>query len=1641
MAILTLTDSNPNANNVTEGLNTAVAIDINASGGTGIYFFSIGYDPTGGAFAIDASGIVTIVDASKIDYEALVDGKLTLSIHVQDTGNNYGDAQFTINVGDVNGVEVNGADGVDDDIDAVDGVAGEEDELNGLSGKDTIVGLGGDDTITGGDDDDDIDGGAGNDALYGNDGDDIIVGGAGDDYIEGGDKGAAGDDLDGGLGFDTVSYFASSAAVTIDLNDQNGVLTQSGGDAEDDILQGFEGVVGSKQADTITGSNTAADVIEGGEDADILDGQDSDPLFASGVYEFDTVSYEGSSKAVTVSLGKQGVTTTGKGGDAEGDQIKNFENIIGSAQADTLSIVENGMIEGGAGADIMSTTSDGGTLSYVSSNAAVTVALAAAGKQGTGTGGHAQGDKYTNFDSVLGSNYNDKLTGNELGNALLGGTGDDVLSGGAGKDTLVGDNVLSLSFAGATIVYPFGQSHLGGNDTLTGGDGDDYLIGGIGSDIIDGGAGFDTVGYQSSNAPVTITLGTKGAAAVQTGGDAGGDKLTAVEGVIGSAFDDIITGNDLDNIIEGGAGKDKLFGGTGNDTVSYLGAPDTGNDDTGVTVDLTKQDAILAQAGDSDENGDVLHGFENIIGSFYDDELTGDTFNNIIEGGGGKDKMAGGLGHDIVSYRNYDNFLAGGGTTGVTISLTNVGAITVGDAFGDAVGDTGSEFEGIHGSAYYDILTGNTEINTILGLDGNDLIDGGDEADFLDGGNGTDTVDYSKAAVGVTVTLGAANVKTTVTGGDKDTILNFENVLGSAFDDKLTGNAGNNYFLGGDGKDIINGGAGLDTVDYTGTAAAVTVVLGTGVTKVGGGDGDTDELSLIENITGTAHNDTLTGNSLANVLDGGDGDDLITGGAGADTLIGGKGKDTFFFSGTEGLGDIIQGGDDDDTVQIKDPGTSSLVATLENFSSSTGSIEIFIGNGKGIVGTAKNNILDFSDLKSFTGVNGTIDGLGGDDVIKAFATEAASLVGGLGNDTLIGGDKNDTLNGGDGEDTILGGDGADGILGGAGDDHIEGGLGADSLRGNAGADFIDGGAGDDVIYVTGAEAAFDLMKGGADADTVQIEGTAVVTFALFDATTNGIEALKGATNSNIVGTADDNLLDFSLMTITDVLSIDGAAGNDKMVGSNSNDTLRGGLGDDVLSGGAGNDTLNGGAGIDTIDGGANDDTIIVVGTEAQYDSIDGGAGSNTLRIDGTAALLLSGFNATASNIQTLQGNKAGILGDADNNTLNFFGLTKVENMPFVDGGAGNDTITAWAAGADLRGGAGDDTLNGSDNADILNGGAGIDTLNGGDGNDTFNITGIEAQFDTMNGGAGATDTIVVLGSVAVTLNAFAANGIEFWTGNGRGVLGNQFANTLDFTGITANAVGTIDGAGGNDTITGSSGADVILGGVGDDTLNGGDGNDTLTGGTGVDTVNGGAGSDTIVIAGTDGMFDTIDGGADTDTLSLTTATVTLNGLNAATSFLETLVGKTTTILGNAGDNTFDLSGFTTVTGLKSVDGGAGNDTIIGVNLASFADDLKGNAGDDTLTGGRGNDKLTGGSGSDTFIFDAADFGKDTITDFGVGFDEIHFDMALFANFGEVQDAMTQVGANTVITLDGDNTITLTNVTASLLTASQFDFIP
>jgi len=134
---------------------------------------------------------------------------------------------------------------------------------------------------------------------------------------------------------------------------------------------------------------------------------------------------------------------------------------------------------------------------------------------------------------------------------LTGGGGNDVMLGGRGADQIVG---------------------AAGDDALKGGAGRDLLLGAAGADYLLGGSGVDVVSYAGSAAGVTVNLFT-GAA---TGGDAAGDRLRAVEGIIGSPGADTLTGDARANLLAGGSGDDNLRGGLGNDAFGY--APQSGQD-------------------------------------------------------------------------------------------------------------------------------------------------------------------------------------------------------------------------------------------------------------------------------------------------------------------------------------------------------------------------------------------------------------------------------------------------------------------------------------------------------------------------------------------------------------------------------------------------------------------------------------------------------------------------------------------------------------------------------------------------------------------------------------------------------------------------------------------------------------------------------------------------------------------------------------------------------------------------------------------------------------------------------------------------------------------------------------------------------
>jgi Ca2+-binding RTX toxin-like protein len=241
----------------------------------------------------------------------------------------------------------------------------------------------------------------------------------------------------------------------------------------------------------------------------------------------------------------------------------------------------------------------------------------------------------------------------------------------------------------------------------------------------------------------------------------------------------------------------------------------------------------------------------------------------------------------------------------------------------------------ILGSPWADRIRGTNGSDVIYALGGNDVIFGSAGPDYLDGGAGIDTVDYS-ASTFVHVDLAAAQG---VWGDAQDDILvSIENVIGSAFGDRIIGDGGSNLLsglqgddvlhggagsdrllggegidllLGGSGADVLDGGAGSDWAQYFGSSAAVTILLYTD--QASGGDAQGDQLDGIENVLGSFFDDTLWGDDGANQLAGGSGgNDTLKGFGGADVLVGMDGDDGLY--GMDG-DDVLQGEAGDDRLE------------------------------------------------------------------------------------------------------------------------------------------------------------------------------------------------------------------------------------------------------------------------------------------------------------------------------------------------------------------------------------------------------------------------------------------------------------------------------------------------------------------------------------------------------------------------------------------------------------------------------------------------------------------------------------------------------------------------------------------------------
>lgn len=519
--------------------------------------------------------------------------------------------------------------------------------------------------------------------------------------------------------------------------------------------------------------------------------------------------------------------------------------------------------------------------------------------------------------------------------------------------------------------------------------------------------------------------------------------------------------------------------------------------------------------------------------------------------------------------------------------------------------------------------------DTESGTTGDDIVYGTAGQDVFDGDAGYDVVDLSTLTSGVTNTGDNGSFLIFYHLGGSTALTNFEEIIGTNFDDRLTlstftsdyaddlvidggmgndmirGSFGHDTLIGGDGDDFLFDGIGVDTIvggsgndtlrllferygnfeDELATAQSVVIDL-RDQTISNDGFGNVETMSGIENLSaGSVYGDTYDGNANNNELVGASFNNTIRARAGDDHV--------FVFGG----GDMDGGlGFDKLTLQawqtkVTDGADADLLWD-DAFATDTVEIDlstgVIINDGYGSSGTATNfeelevftvdldaiiNGSSDDDIISFTGDGAVITAGSGNDIVNG-SVGIDTLSGEAGNDQLFGMDGDDILAGGANNDTLWGGSGLDTLNGNNGDDYLNGGADKDKLFGNGGDDELRGGAGDDTL--SGNAGADELYGGGGkdillidDDDTVIDGGFGYDRVIVTNASSNIVFDLAATNIEQVWGNATAETFDASGMS--SFAKIFGGGGADTIIGGAAGDRIYGEAGDDIMTGNGGND--------------------------------------------------------------------------------------------------------------------------------------------------------------------------------------------------------------------------------------------------------------------------------------------------------------------------------------------------------------------------------------------------------------------------------------------------------------------------------------
>jgi VCBS repeat-containing protein len=1006
----------------------------------------------------------------------------------------------------------------------------------------------------------------------------------------------------------------------------------------------------------------------------------------------------------------------------------------------------------------------------------------------TGTIGDDVIDSLGGNDLVYGQDGNDSLSGGEGNDTLHGEAGNDILAGGTGNDTLYG--------AAGNDTYFFEQNW--GQDTIqeydaTGNEIDTISFGvGIGPDDIQ-----LSRSISHSNALELTHQNTSDRIIVSSWfvdpslyrieqiefADGTVWDIAAIEAqlLIATEGDDILSGAINDDVIDGLGGNDYIFGDAGNDT---------------------------------------------LIGGEGDDNLRGNDGNDILIGGEGNDSSQGGFGNDtyvieqgwgqdiIVDWDytagNIDTVVFGSGISSYDISVSQSGnnLILTQQGASDQL-------------TLRDWFTSNDfRIEQVQFSDGTVW-----DHEEIDANTAPiTTVDTYLTDKDIPLTILSADLLSNDSDADSDTleIISVENAVNSNViidatgdiiftpDAEYVGNASFDYVVSDGRGGIVSQTVSIEIVNNNVAPSLInnsltinegqTVILNTANLDILDPDNASSELNYsVNNIVGgqfelvSSPGIAIVNFTQQQVVDGeiqfvhdgnesapsyditvSDGD--LSDSSSAVIVFNNINDPAVVSSDDVNLDETDAPLSTSGTLTSIDIDNDDNVFTVSNTVGSIGTFAIDANGNWTFDANEAFDSLNVGDSVSETYNVTSVDGTPGAVKVTINGTPE-NVTGTVSDDDLTGTSNDDHIDGGDGNDTINGNEGNDIIIGGLGQDILRGGLG------------------DDTFLFSGDEGDYNIVNGGEGNDSLLgSAGDDVFRFNIFNGQ-NTVETIDGAGgNDVIVGTSGNNHFDFANTTLSNISSIDGGAGNDRITGSDGDDVIRGGLGQDILQGDAG------------------DDTFLLSGDEGDYNIVNGGDGNDSLL--GSAGDDVFRFNIfngqnTVETIDGAGGNDV-IVGTSGNNHFDFANTT-LNNISSIDGGAGNDRIT------------------GSDGDDVISGGLGQDTLFGGAGNDTFLLSGDEGDYNIVNGGDGNDSLLGSAGDDVFRFNVFnGQNTVETIDGAGGNdvIVGTSGNNHFDFAGTTLSNISSIDGGAGNDTITGSDGDDVIIGGLGLDSLRGGAGDDT-----------------------------------------------------------------------------------------------------------------------------------------------------------------------------------------------------------------------